>query len=99
MSHFKASKIVTPKYKPVKVKQGTTPLHFHHRKHIEIIEGGYYYVSFGNNIAIRCVVISLPKAGENPEIISIQVNGKNKCIYKNELGLTPEQAVKNQVTG
>lgn len=98
MPYFKVSKIVKPKYKPVKVKPGIKPLHYRDRKPVKVIEGGYYYVSFGNNRAVRCVVTSLPKTGENPDIVSIQVNGSNHIIYKDELGLTPEEAVRNQVT-
>ena len=92
MPYFKASKIVNTNYKPVKVSSKVKPLHYRDRKPVKLVEGGYYFVSFGNNSAIRCVVIALPKEGENPDMISIQVNNKD------ELGTTPEEAVQNQVT-
>lgn len=98
MPYFKTSKMVNTNYKPIKVSSKIKPLHFKDRKPVQLIEGGYYYVSFGNNSATRCLLTALPKEGENPDTISIQINGRNHSIYKDELGTTPEEAVQNQVT-
>ena len=72
-------------------------MHYKLRQIPELIIGKEYYVSFGSNKAKRCVLTEIHK--DRPELhVSVEVPTGVYYLYADELGITPEQAVLNEVT-
>jgi hypothetical protein len=94
------------KDKPIKVANNVKPIHFKLRKEPELIVGNPYYVSFGMNKAIPCILLKIIDNGKElfKEVhIGIKDNsqegyGDTCVVYSDEIGLTPEEAVINKKT-
>jgi len=94
------------KDKQIKVANNVKPIHFKLRKEPELIVGNDYYVSFGMNKAIPCILLKIINNGKEifKEVhIGIKDNsqegyGDIRVVYSDEIGLTPEEAVINKKT-
>ena len=94
------------KDKQIKVDNNVKPIHFKLRKEPELIVGNDYYVSFGMNKAIPCILLKIIDNGKElfKEVhIGIKDNsqeghGDIHVVYSDEIGLTPEEAVINKKT-
>jgi hypothetical protein len=68
------------------------------RKKPALTVGADYYVCFGNNIAYPCTLIEI--IGGSPKRIRISKTDKGEifgehALFSDEIGLTPEEAVRN----
>lgn len=84
---------VSEKIKPNKIGKRKAP---------KLILEKEYYVSFGNNRALKCTLKEIYKEGEKERVVveinnSIKFNGI-KTLFSDEIGDTPEDSVKNEVT-
>ncbi len=94
------------KDKIIKVGKHIKPIHFMVRKEPELIIGKNYYISFGMNKAIPCVLLNVMDNGkEIPKQVQIGIKDNSQLVYGNinvvysdEIGLTPEEAVVNTQT-
>ncbi|MDR0994743.1 MAG: hypothetical protein LBL81_00450 [Tannerella sp.] len=101
----------------IKVDKAIKPIHYSQRKPVDLVVGNDYYVSFGENTALRCKLMELYMEGGQQRIeieVPIKPRSKNGFIDRNgnishhwvdtyilfadEIGLTPEEAVINEVT-
>ena len=83
--------------KYIKVTGSIKPKAVKDRKPFDLIDGGNYFVSIRNNMAVRCVLTSLTVPDQDPDLITIKLNGQFLNVFKNEIGRTPEEAVVNEV--
>ncbi|HEY8659866.1 MAG TPA: hypothetical protein VIL78_12570 [Hanamia sp.] len=94
------------KDKEIKVGNHVKPIHFKLRKEAELIIGNDYYISFGMNKAVPCILINIIDNGkEIPKQVQIGIKdnsplgyGDINVVYSDEIGLTPEEAVINTQT-
>ncbi|MEO5990933.1 MAG: hypothetical protein ABIP68_04800 [Ferruginibacter sp.] len=94
------------KNKTIKVGNQITPIHFKKRKEPELIIGNDYFVSFGMNKAIPCILLDVIDNGkEIPKEVKIGIKdnseigyGDINIVYSDEIGLTSEEAVINTRT-
>jgi hypothetical protein len=85
----------------IKVDKEITPLHYSKRSEPELQVGADYYVCFGNNIAYPCTLTKIIEGTPRKIVISKYDNGKifgEHTLFSNEIGRTPEEAVRNSVT-
>lgn len=85
----------------IRVDKQITPIHYSKRKEPVLQVGADYYVSFGNNIAYPCTLNEVIEGSPKKIVISKYDNGKlfgNHVLFSNEIGQTPEEAVRNSVT-
>jgi hypothetical protein len=83
----------------LKVDEQIRPLHFKDRKPVELTIGNSYYVSFSGNIAEKCTLLEIDQ--RNGITVTIEKDtayGLKHHLFRDEIGLTPEEAVLNQVT-
>lgn len=91
---------------PIKVDTKFSPIHFRERKENNLVVGNDYFISFGMNKAIPCILLYIINNGK--EIgkqvrIGIRNNsplgyGDIHVVYSDEIGNTPEEAVMNEQT-
>lgn len=90
------------------VDNSIKPLPFKNRKAPQLIIGQDYYVSFGNNNAYPCTLLNVINEFSETEVkIEIHIRKKSTAsniktfqtniLYSIEIGLTPDDAVRNQV--
>jgi hypothetical protein len=78
----------------VKVDKKIKPIHFSNRNTPLLEIGNKYWISFGSNKAKQGTLVEVhPNNG-----VSVRFNNGVNGLFADELGLTPEQAVINQVT-
>ena len=85
----------------IKVDQEITPIHYTKRTEPELRVGADYYVCFGNNVAFPCTLKEI-KEGRNKRVVITKYDNDQKSgdhvLFSNEIGLTPEEAVRNTAT-
>ena len=82
----------------VRVDKSISPTPSTVRKEPTLTVGADYYVCFGNNIAYPCTLIEI--IGGSPKRIRISKKDKGEIfgehvLFSDEIGLTPEEAVRN----
>jgi len=87
----------------ISVDKSVKSIHFTKRKSVELHIGNMYYVSFGENMAHPCKLIDIDEERGEITVSSYIINrGKElettNILFKDEIGLTPEEAVINCVT-
>lgn len=81
----------------VKVRNSVIPIHFSKRAPVKLVIGEDYYVSFGNNEAHRCKLLEIERDRITVEIVSKR-GSTTHCLFADEIGSTPEEAIMNQMT-
>ncbi len=85
------------KQKLIKVDKKIKPIHFSKRKTPHLIIDNKYFISFGRNRAIGCILKEIHT--DTPDVrVSVETVDGMSYLYADELGKTPEEAVINQVT-
>ena len=89
---------MVPAENAIKVDKSIAPTPSTVRKEPALTLGGNYYVCFGNNIAYPCTLIEI--IGGSPKRIRIGKKDKGEIfgehvLFSDEIGLTPEEAVRN----
>jgi hypothetical protein len=84
----------------IKVEKDIAPIPLTERKEPTLTVGADYYVCFGNNIAYPCTLTEI--IGGSPKRIRIRKQDKGEVfgehvLFSDEIGLTPEEAVRNEV--
>ena len=85
----------------IKVDEKITPIHYSKRTEPELQVGANYYVCFGNNIVYPCTLTKIIDGTPKRIVISKYDNDKlfgEHTLFSNEIGKTPEEAVRNSVT-
>ncbi|PZX55916.1 hypothetical protein LV84_02278 [Algoriphagus ratkowskyi] len=86
----------------IKVSPKVKPLHIFDRVPFEISLSERYYFSFGSNEVFPCEVIEVLDTNEDPKAILIELYlGPDKSrhyVKMDEIGRTPEEAVRNTIT-
>jgi hypothetical protein len=85
----------------IKVEKEITPLHYTKRTEPELKIGADYYVCFSNNVVYPCTLSKIIEGHPKRIVISKYDNGKlfgEHTLFSNEIGQTPEEAVRNSVT-
>jgi hypothetical protein len=86
----------------IKVDPAITPIHYTQRTEPELIVGGDYYVCFGNNIAYPCTLKEIMGSGRNKRVVITKYDNEQRVsenvVFSNEIGRTPEEAVRNTAT-
>jgi hypothetical protein len=85
----------------VKVDKDITPIHYTKRTEPELKAGEDYYVCFGNNIAYPCTLKEIIEGRNRRVVIRKYDNGREfgeHVLFSNEIGKTPEEAVRNTAT-
>ncbi|WP_126973925.1 hypothetical protein [Gynurincola endophyticus] len=81
----------------VKVDKSVKPIHYKLRTAPKLEIGGNYFVSFGSHKAIPCILKEIHT--DTPQLrVSVEMSDGVSYLYADELGLTPEEAVINEVT-
>lgn len=81
----------------VKVDKSIKPVHYKLRKAPKLEIGWKYFVSFSGHKAIPCILKEIHT--DTPQLrVSVELSDGISYLYADELGLTPEEAVKNEVT-
>jgi hypothetical protein len=82
----------------IRVDKAITPIHYTKRTEPELITGADYYVCFGNNIAYPCTLKQIIE-GRNRRVVITKYDNNQQfgehVVFSNEIGLTPEEAVRN----
>lgn len=92
------------KVQKIKVDKGVKPLPYTKRYPVHLVVGKKYYVSFGNNIALSCVLDEIDERGRltvsvtRYVTLSGEVINSKHSLLPDEIGDTPEQAVLHEVT-
>ena len=85
----------------IKVDKEITPIHYTKRTEPELKIGADYFVCFGNNIAFPCTLKEI-KEGRNKRVVITKYDNNKEfgehVVFSNEVGLTPEEAVRNTAT-
>jgi hypothetical protein len=84
----------------IKVDKEITPVHYTIRTEPQLQAGADYYVCFGNNIVYPCTLDEIIEGTPKKIVISKYDNGKlfgKHVLFTNEIGKTPEEAVRNSV--
>lgn len=81
----------------IKVSSAIYPTHFSKRKPVKLVVGEDYYISFGNSKAHRCKLLEIERDRITVEIVSKR-GSTTHCLFADEIGTTPEEAVMNQMT-
>ena len=84
----------------IKVDQEITPVDYTKRTEPVLQVGQDYYVCFGNNIVYPCRLNKIIDGTPKKLVISKYDNGKlfgEHVLFSNEIGQTPEEAVRNTV--
>jgi hypothetical protein len=85
----------------IKVDKEITPIHYTKRTEPELKVGSDYYVCFGNNVAFPCTLKEI-KEGRNKRVVITKYDNDKEfgehVVFSNEIGLTPEEAVRNTAT-
>lgn len=86
----------------VTVDEGISPLPKEKRKAPKLNIGGEFYVSFGSNSAYRCLVTEVLKEDLVTKVkvalpAQLPILKTAPVLYDNEIGATPEEAVRNAV--
>ena len=84
----------------LKVGQEITPIDYTKRTEPVLRVGEDYYVCFGNNIVYPCRLNKIIDGTPKKLVISKYDNGKlfgEHVLFSNEIGKTPEEAVRNSV--
>lgn len=89
----------------VKVDKSIVPLEYKFRKAPQLIIGKEYFVSFGNNIAHPCKLITIHNILGRIEIeveIKLKTNSKKTkssihTLFSDEIGTTTEEAVLHEI--
>lgn len=84
--------------KPIWVDKKIKPIRFELRKQAPLEVGYKYYVSFGSYIAEPCILIEIHKTWENVIRVTVETRKGKNTLYANEIGLTPKEAVVNEVS-
>lgn len=82
----------------VKVRSSVIPIHFSKRTPVKLVIGEDYYVSFGNNEAHRCKLLEIDERDRITVEIVSKRGSTTHCLFADEIGATPEEAVINQMT-
>ncbi len=83
----------------IEVDRNIRPKHHTKRSEPKLEIGKDYFVSFGMNQAIPCVLIEILKATKEVRInISEKGHSGIHQLFADEIGLTPEEAVSNEHT-
>lgn len=93
-------------WKKIVVSKKIKPINFPDRVAVELVVGNDYYISFGNNRAKKCKLTEINKKDGLPDMVTVEVYHKpnaksyirSNSVYADEIGLTPEGAVKHEVT-
>lgn|SRR5574344_1079008 len=88
----------------VKVDKSVESIHYMARKKPKLVLGGTYYFSFGSHIAAPCKLVHIFEERGKVDIEATRIMDKKEsqityCLFWDEIGLTPEEAVINTVTG
>ena len=85
----------------IKVDKEITPIHYTKRTEPELRVGGDYFVCFGNNVAFPCTIKEI-KEGRNKRVVITKYDNDKEfgehVVFSNEIGVTPEEAVRNTAT-
>lgn len=88
--------------KNIKVNRKIKPICFTKREDVDLTKfkiGNIYYVCFGENIAEPCILENITDIDKgNFARLTIKLKKSCNMVYADEIGLTPEQAVINEVT-
>ncbi len=82
----------------IKVDKEVTSIPYTNRKEPKLEIGGDYYVCFGNNIAYPCTLKKIIEGPTKRIVINKHDGGKffgEHVLFSNEIGQTPEEAVRN----
>jgi hypothetical protein len=85
----------------IKVNEQINPVHYTKRTEPALTIGHEYYVCFGNNIVYPCTLNEIIEGPPKRVVISKYDNGQffgRHVLFSNEIGHTPEEAVKNSVS-
>jgi hypothetical protein len=86
----------------IKVSPKIKPLHYTERVPFKISMSERYYFSFGSNEVFPCEIIEVLETEEEPKSILIELYlGPEKSrhyVKMDEIGRTPEEAVRNTMT-
>ena len=85
----------------IKVDKDITPIHYTKRTEPELKIGEDYWVCFGNNIAYPCTLKEIIEGRNKRVVITKYDNDKTfgeHVVFSNEIGRTPEEAVRNTAT-
>lgn len=86
----------------IKVDPSITPIHYTQRTEPELKVGEDYYVCFGNNIAYPCTLKEIMGSGRNKRVAITKYDNNQRAsenvVFSNEIGRTPEEAVRNTAT-
>jgi hypothetical protein len=86
----------------IKVDKEITPIHYTQRAEPELKVGEDYYVCFGNNIAYPCTLKEILGTGRNKRVVITKYDNDQRfgehVVFSNEIGRTPEEAVRNTAT-
>ncbi|EHQ41559.1 hypothetical protein [Myroides odoratus] len=90
-------------HKIIKVSKDVKPIHISLRKTFDLVIGETYYVCFGNNKVRKCILEGISYRDDKPFQVSVAVQmttniGGVHCLFLNEIGRTPEEAVINTVS-
>jgi hypothetical protein len=85
----------------IKVDAAITPIHYTKRTEPLLTAGADYYVCFGNNIAYPCTLKEIIE-GRNKRVVITKYDNDQRSgehvLFSNEIGKTPEEAVRNMAT-
>jgi hypothetical protein len=85
----------------IKVDKSVKPIHYAKRASVQLVVGNDYYVSFGSHEAYMCKLVDVSMLKERNQI-RIEIPSKNgvspHILFSDEIGLTPKEAVMNEVT-
>jgi len=85
----------------IKVDKEITPIHYTKRTEPVLTAGAGYYVCFGNNIAYPCTLKEIIE-GRNKRVVITKYDNNQQSgehvLFSNEIGQTPEEAVRNTAT-
>jgi hypothetical protein len=85
----------------IKVDKEITPIHYTKRTEPELKIGADYFVCFGNNVAYPCTLKEIKEGRNKRVVITKYDNGiefGEHVVFSNEIGVTPEEAVRNTAT-
>jgi hypothetical protein len=85
----------------IKVDKSVKPIRYAQRTPVQLVVGNDYYVSFGSHEAYKCKLVDVSMLKERNQI-RIEIPSKTgvspHILFPDEIGMTPEEAVMNEVT-
>ena len=82
----------------IKVDKNVAPIPFEQRREPALTVGANYYVCFGSNVAYPCTLVEIIQGPPKRVRISKKDKGEifgEHVLFSDEIGLTPEDAVRN----